>query len=159
MNRLAPQHVPAEMLGNLFGSAIVAIPMLIGLVVLWAAEGFGWAFSLASGAYLLLLLLLCFSCLIWPRLSYRNSSWRLDDECLEIHRGVLWKNRIAVPLGRVQHADVSQGPMLRYFGLGKLTIHTAGTSNATIELNGLLHTQALALRDRLVQQTQTKAVL
>lgn len=159
MHQLAPQHVQAERLGNLIGSAMLAIPLLIGLAVMWFALGVGLPFYLAFAGYMTLLMLLAYSCFIWPQLAFRNTFWRMSDECLEIHRGVFWKHRIVIPLGRVQHADVAQGPLLRYFDLGKLIIHTAGTSNATIELNGLNHQDAMRLRDQLVQQTQSKSVL
>lgn len=159
MNKLAPEHIDAETLGNILGSAFLAVPSLVGLLILGFVEGWDLTFFVACGAFVGLLVLLGFSSLVWPRIAYRHASWRLDDQSLEIHRGVLWKHRIAVPLGRVQHADVAQGPMLRYFGLGKLIIHTAGSSHATIELSGLTHGDAVALRDRLVQQTQSKNVL
>jgi membrane protein YdbS with pleckstrin-like domain len=39
-----------------------------------------------------------------------------------------------------------------------LVINTAGTSNAQIEISGLSHEVAIKLRDRLVQQTQSRVV-
>lgn len=159
MRSLAPEFVQVERLSNLIGSFVFAFPMSIGLIVLWFTLGTGWIFWCSLCLYLMLLLLFSFSFLSWPTIAYRNASWRLTDGYLEIHRGVFWKHRISIPLGRVQHADVSQGPLLRNFGLGKLAIHTAGTSNATIELNGLTHHDAIVLRDKLVQQTQAKSIL
>ncbi len=71
---------------------------------------------------------------------------------MEIRRGVWWRHRIAIPVARVQHVDVSQGPIQRMFDLATLTIHTAGTKNASIDLSGLDHGSALHLRDRLIEQ-------
>lgn len=87
----------------------------------------------------------------WPNLSFRHTHWRLESSGLEIHKGVLWRHRIIVPMSRVQHADVSQGPLQRYYGLGSLTVHTAGTSNASVELSGLNHAVALSVRDAIVR--------
>ena len=46
---------------------------------------------------------------------------------------------IHVPRSRVQHTDVSQGPVERRFGLGTLVIYTAGTDYARVDLAGLDH--------------------
>ena len=56
-----------------------------------------------------------------------------------------------MPLARVQHTDVHQGPLMRRFGLAKLIVHTAGTENSAVELNGLSFATAQRLRDALVE--------
>jgi membrane protein YdbS with pleckstrin-like domain len=158
MNPLAAEYVQVEQISNSISSAVILILSLIGILFVWLTQGLGWILWTAIGAAVLLLPLLIYSSLFWPRVVFRHACWRLDEESLEIRRGVLWKHRMSIPLGRVQHADVSQGPLLRQFGLGKLTIHTAGTSNATIDLDGLTHETALAIRDQLVKQTQSRIV-
>ena len=118
-----------------------------------------WVLALAALGWLMLAALLFWLAHFWPPLSYRCLTWRLDDSGLEIRRGVLWKHRIAIPAARVQHVDVSQGPVQRMFQLGKLTVYTAGTSNASIELDGLDYQQAMELRDRLIEQKEAIDVL
>lgn len=85
-----------------------------------------------------------------PGLSYRYASFHLDDDGIEIRRGVFWRRIIDVPRSRVQHTDVSQGPFERRHGLGTLIIHTAGVSHAQVALPGLEHARALAIRDFLL---------
>ena len=53
----------------------------------------------------------------WPQIDYRYTSYRVDDLGIEIRRGVFWRAVINVPRSRVQHTDVSQGPLERRFGL------------------------------------------
>lgn len=95
-------------------------------------------------------LLLFIHALCWPMVSYRHRSYRVDNQGLEIRRGVFWKTSLYVPRSRVQHTDVNQGPIERYFGLSHLVIHTAGTSNASVTLEGLAKEIAVELRDHLV---------
>ena len=64
-----------------------------------------------------------------------------------------------MPLARVQHTDVSQGPFQRQFELGTVTVHTAGTQNASVALSGLTHSVALQLRDQLIAQRDSKDVV
>jgi membrane protein YdbS with pleckstrin-like domain len=158
MYPLDPRFIQVEVIGGIILTSVVSVLSLIGVAVLWVSLGFGliWYILFASALGLIgLLTLLTF---VWPKIEFKHYHWRLDEQSLEIHRGVWFKHRISVPLGRVQHADVSQGPLLRRFDLGKLTIHTAGTANAQIELAGLSHHVALKLRDRLVQQAQSRVV-
>ena len=53
--------------------------------------------------------------------------YRVDADEIEIWSGVLWRQAVVVPRSRVQHIDVSQGPIERSYGLATLSIHTAGT--------------------------------
>ncbi len=63
-----------------------------------------------------------------------------------------------MPRSRVQHTDVSQGPLERSHGLGTLVIYTAGTEHARVELGGLDHGTALLIRDHLLPREENDAV-
>ena len=49
----------------------------------------------------------------------------------------IWRSITHVPRSRVQHTDVSQGPLERRYGLGTLIVYTAGTDHARVSLPGL----------------------
>jgi uncharacterized protein len=132
----------------------VSIAVTSPLLIAFASYGW-WVVAAALLSWLLLSAMFFLLAHFGPKLSFRHTRWRLIETGLEIHRGVWWKHQIAVPTARVQHVDVSQGPIQRMFQLGTLTIHTAGTSNASVELAGLEHAGALALRDQLVQQKES----
>ena len=82
---------------------------------------------------------LCWLAQCWPAIDYSHTSYRVDDEGIEIRRGVWWRTVTNVPRSRVQHTDVSQGPFERNHGLGTLVVYTAGTDHAKVELGGLDH--------------------
>jgi membrane protein YdbS with pleckstrin-like domain len=94
----------------------------------------------------------------WPGVAYRHASYRVDERGLEIRRGVLWRRVITVPRSRVQHTDVSQGPIERRFGLGVLAVHTAGTEHAMVRLPGLEHGRALRIREHLLPRREHDVV-
>ena len=75
---------------------------------------------------------------------------RLLLDGLWVERGVYWRRETFVPRARVQHTDVNQGPLARRFGIAEVKVFTAGTHMAEIEVDGLAHADALALRDRLL---------
>ena len=150
--QLDPRYIRVEQISGLIFAGVVTTGVLIGLLILWINIGSNWIWLTALGAGLFILLGLFYLAIFWPSRVFRHAKWRLDDEGLEIHGGVLWRHRISVPMGRVQHADVSQGPLQRMFEIGKLTVNTAGTQNSSVHLDGLTHSLALELRDRIVKQ-------
>ena len=94
----------------------------------------------------------------WPPRAYRYTSYRVDDQSIEIRRGVWFRVVINVPRSRVQHIDVSQGPIERRYDLGTLIIYTAGTEHAKVELEGLEHGRAMLIREHLLPSGVSDAV-
>lgn len=124
--------------GGVLLAGLPATPLVIGMVV--AATTIAWL-----GQW-------------WPALAYRYASYRLGSRALEIRRGVLWRRVIDVPRSRIQHSDVSQGPIERQHGLGTLSVYTAGTSHALVRLHGLEHQRALAIREHLMQADEDDVI-
>jgi hypothetical protein len=94
----------------------------------------------------------------WPAIEHRHAFYKVDERGIEIRRGVWWRKETHVPRSRVQHTDVSQGPLERGHGLATLVIYTAGTDYAKVELSGLDHATALRIRDHLLVGEGTDAV-
>ncbi len=90
---------------------------------------------------------------VWPEAYFRHLRFGIDETGIAIERGILWQSRIAVPRARIQHTDVSQGPLQRRYGVGTLKLYTAGSRFTKIELSGLAHAEALALRDALLAES------
>jgi hypothetical protein len=77
----------------------------------------------------------------------------LLDDGLRVARGVWWRSETFVPRARIQHTDVSEGPIARRFGIATLKVYTAGTHVGEIGVEGLARADAFALRDRLLGRT------
>ena len=107
------------------------VPMLIGALAVLAGLQSWWAYR-------------------WSAVAYDHQRYTLTATELEIRRGVWWRSVVTVPRSRVQHTDVSQGPLERRFGLGTLVIHTAGTRHAAVTLAGLDREVADRIRDLLL---------
>ena len=89
----------------------------------------------------------------WPALKYRNWSIRLDERHLVVRHGVVWRRERLVPRTRVQHVDISSGPLDRAFGLRQLAVYTAGSRSADVGIPGLAPATAEGLRAALVGST------
>lgn len=119
----------------------------------------GLLFAIAPlGGWCVLTALLIWWAQAWPAKSYRRTSYRVDPAGIEIRRGVVWRRVINVPRSRVQHTDVSQGPLERGSDLGTLVMFTAGTQFARVQLSGLQYNDALRIRDHLLPAGTDDAV-
>ncbi len=96
--------------------------------------------------------------LLWPPVAYRHLQFGVDETGIAIESGVIWRSRVALPRVRIQHTDVSQGPLERRHGIGTLKLYTAGSRHVKIELPGLNHDEALALRDALLAEGRGSGV-
>jgi membrane protein YdbS with pleckstrin-like domain len=94
----------------------------------------------------------------WPTIYYEHLRYGVDATGIVIQRGVLWRSHIALPRVRIQHTDVSQGPLQRRYGVGTLRLYTAGSRHTMIELPGLAHQDAIALRDALLAESSASGV-
>lgn len=157
---LDPAFVPAQRVSGWIAFAIVmgAWAAVLGVLLLMREAGLRpvvWGVA-AIGA--LLAPLLVWFATAWPAIAYRYWSYRLDEQGIEIRSGVVFRRVTAVPRSRVQHTDVSQGPIERRYGLGTLVIYTAGTEHARVDLPGLAHATATAVRDALLPKDGADAV-
>lgn len=157
--RLDPRWISAERLSGWITFAVFAAFWGAALPVAWIAGALDPVWRvLALGGGAIGAALLVWLATAWPSISYRHAWYALDDTGIEIGRGVIFRRVTLVPRSRVQHTDVTQGPIERRFGLGTLVIHTAGTEYARVVLPGLAHGTALTLRDALLPKDGADAV-
>lgn len=135
---------PAYVTTTRIASAIVLLPFLIGAGVLEIAQ------LLPSGSFIVpVLVLYSYAAFVVPARKYRRWGFDMGSDRIRIVRGYMFFRDTVVPFGRIQHIDVNQGPIDRRFGLATLTVHTAGNHNSTVTLPGLLHADALAMRETI----------
>lgn len=94
--------------------------------------------------------LFVFLTIYFPKKDYINTKYGLIRDVFYVQEGIWFKKRVAVAQNRIQHTDVSQGPIARRYDLATLTIHTAGMAEANIKVPGLKHADAVAMRDHLI---------
>ena len=153
-----PRTVTVGRTIGLSASAIISVVPLIGITLAWALGGMPIVVYLPLLAVWLLLLgsaLLFFY--KWPAAQHRHLRYLVDERGVRIRRGVFWRKVIWIPITRVQHTDVSQGPLQRKLELATLTVHTAGTEGASISLAGLEHGLADRLCDHLRPDRESDA--
>lgn len=126
-------------------SFVLVFVLMAATVATWKNVPFRWVI-IPWGCFAALL----FGWAIWyPRRSYRGWGYRIEDKVLLIRHGVWFKTIRLLPLTRLQHVDLHQGPIERQFGLSTLLLYTAGTQHAMLSIPGLRTENAVRLRDEL----------
>jgi putative membrane protein len=63
-------------------------------------------------------------------LDYRVQGWLVTDQVIIARKGYWHRRSVIVSRDKLQSVDVSQGPFMRRFGLGQLSLKAAGTAVA-----------------------------
>lgn len=90
-----------------------------------------------------------------PQRIYRRLRYGLTDRLLQVARGWLLHVDTVVPFVRVQHLDVTRGPLDKLFGTATLVVHTAGTRNSIVTVPGLAPDRAAEIRDIIREHIRT----
>lgn len=147
-SRLDESYVTLQRIGRWIRVAVFTVFWALASLVAMVA-GAPWGVWMGLSAFGLIILLNAVLAHVWPRLAWKRASYRVGDDGIEIRRGVWWREMTTVPRSRVQHTDVTQGPLERSFGLGTLVLYTAGTEHSRVGLPGLAYEDASEIRDRL----------
>ncbi len=133
--------------------ALAWVPPLIGALVvdtiLMAETAFAGFLSLgvlAAGIA---------TVVVAPARIYRRLGYRLTERLLQVVRGWMFHTDTIVPYVRVQHLDVTRGPVDKLFGTATLVIHTAGTHNSIVTVPGLAPERASEIRDVIREHVRT----
>jgi hypothetical protein len=131
--------------------AVLTPLLLLGVVIAVVAASLPAGIkALLFVAWIAITVVLAWLAHKWPPIEYRYIRYRIDAQGIEIRMGVVWRTVISVPRSRVQHIDVAQGPLERRYSLASLSIYTAGTEFAKVDLPGLRYGRALRIRDHLL---------
>jgi uncharacterized protein len=133
-------------------AVFVAVASLVLTVLLLVFSMPAWWFGLLAALAVAGLLLG-----LWLA-GRRARAWGYAEraEDLYIRHGVLVRQLVAVPYGRMQFVDVTAGPLERALGLAELELHTA-TPGTSARIPGLDPAEAARLRDRLTALGQAQA--
>ncbi len=143
---VSPRLVTVRLIGTAITFAVVALPLLVLAVVF----GGWWSWTLLA----VWLLLGLWTMLLVPR-QVRAWGYAEREDDLLVRHGVMFKEMVVVPYGRMQFVDVQAGPVDRAFDLSKVQLHTA-SSGTDAAIPGLHPAEAARLRDRLASRGEAR---
>ncbi len=73
--------------------------------------------------------------------------YTLREKDITYKSGLIFFHMTSIPFNRIQHCEVTQGPLARLFDLASVKIYTAGGSSSDLSISGLTKERAQKLRD------------
>jgi hypothetical protein len=149
LTRLHPNHVKVLRIK----ASLASLPFLVAALIVEASGALPPAVVILPVTVLALAVIFRV-----PLRRHLARGYAMSADRLRVVRGILFRSDTVVPFGRVQHIDVNQDPIERFYGVATLTLHTAGTHNASVALPGLEHGHALEMREEIRQHIKREAV-
>jgi uncharacterized membrane protein YdbT with pleckstrin-like domain len=112
--------------------SIVATGAVVAVLVLALLLWIGWE-GIGAGAFLIIVLVT----LGWALLETIFWKYTLTDRRIFVRHGLLSVTEETARLGRVQDITLRQSIFDRLFGVGTLSIDTAGTEGGALDFRGL----------------------
>ncbi|WP_311244756.1 PH domain-containing protein [Microbacterium sp. WCS2018Hpa-23] len=145
-HQISPRYVVSQILQNLIFVAFVLAAALV--LALMLDQTWVW---IPAGVVVLITLI---TLIILPRQA-KAIGYMLRADDIVFRKGILWQRMIAVPYGRMQLVDITQGPLDRAFGVTQLKMVTAAATTG-VQIPGLTQAASEALRDTLIEVAETR---
>lgn len=110
---------------------------LIGFLILGFFSALIFLFSQSAGLKIaagVVLFLQLLNMVIYPFVEYIQWSYLVNDDRIEIKKGIIWHSHTIIPISRIQNVSTTAGPLQRIFRLSTVTISTAGSNCAIKQL-------------------------
>jgi membrane protein YdbS with pleckstrin-like domain len=126
--RLDRRAIISWRIGRIIGMVIVIIIFSIGIFIVR-----NFSFYQKIGTYVysaagLIIAYMLFGIIVYPIIEYRQWRYAISEDKVEIKHGIFFIAASIIPIIRIQHISVSQGPINRKLGLYDVTISLASGS-------------------------------
>lgn len=148
--KLAPAYRNVEYIGT----CILAAFLFVGPIIVYFNLGdtflfvkYGvfvvWALIFAGGLFL-------------ANKQYKMAGYALREHDVIHKEGVWWQTVTTIPFNRMQHCEISQGPIQNLFGLSTLRVFTAGGTSSDLAIDGLEKEEAQRIKEFITQKINEK---
>ncbi|HEY8389417.1 MAG TPA: PH domain-containing protein [Clostridia bacterium] len=115
--------------------------------------------TVLAGLLTLFFALLTFAFPFWI---YKIYGYYISENKIVVRNGVIFLNTDIIPIKRVQHIEIMQGPIVRIFGLGSLNIYSAGSVQRIVGVKKqtaeLLADQVKSCLDKKLEKAENTSV-
>lgn len=80
-------------------------------------------------------------------IGFKKRKYAVREKDVSYKSGILFKKTTTVPFNRIQHIEIDQGPISRFFKLATISVFTAGDSSDDLKISGLLKEDALKIKE------------
>ncbi len=78
---------------------------------------------------------------------FKRKGYQMREHDISYRTGLIFQKITSIPLVRIQHSEVTRGPLQRLFDLATVKIYTAGGQQSDLSIPGLTPDEAYRVRD------------
>ncbi|ODV54135.1 MULTISPECIES: PH domain-containing protein [Lysinibacillus] len=131
---------------RLYGVIQTVVLLIAAVIVSCGTYYFEWPTFIYYIAGAIVVLSAVLSVLIFPKIRWERWRYEVREHEIEVQHGLFVVKRTLIPMVRVQHVDTTQGPILKKYDLGNISISTAATVHT---IPALIMDEADSLRARI----------
>jgi len=91
---------------------------------------------------------------LFPKIRWNRWRYDVNEQGVDMYRGIIIRKRTVVPMNRIQHVDTKQGPIYRKFKLSSISISTAATTHEIPALDDETATHLRTMISELVRKVK-----
>ena len=80
-------------------------------------------------------------------IEFKKRKYAVREKDISYQKGFFLRSLTTVPFNRIQHVEIDEGPISRFFGLVSLSVFTAGDSSDDLKISGLLKEEAEQIKE------------
>lgn len=111
----------------IYSLALIGIPISLSVILITTGTNADIMIPILLTVSIPVLLALLII-LILPVLRYKMYAWGYDDKRIIVKQGVIFRQRVVIPVCQIQDLHRMQGPIMMMLGVSDVTISTAGSN-------------------------------
>ena len=136
---------PKSRTSEYIGTVILFSILFIGINIFIFANGGGFKWWVGA-LYAFWLGLFGFSLWLVGK-NYQVTGYAMRQRDIVYQTGYITKSVTTIPFKRIQHCEITEGPIQKIFKLAALKVYTAGGSGADLNISGLHKMDAARIKD------------
>jgi|TARA_B110000977_G_scaffold43836_1_gene59504 hypothetical protein len=126
-------------------TTLIFTVLFIAIVFMNYKDLFEWS---EYSVWLYVMLSVIFMVILFLKIiGFKKRKYAVREKDISYKKGVFFRSLTTVPFNRIQHIEIDQGPVARYFGLVALSVFTAGDSSDDLKVSGLLKKDAVQIKE------------
>lgn len=128
------------------GYISILVSVVVNIIIYFVLSFFQWPMWISWLMIVISIIIIPYDVLIAPKWKYETCGYKISETNIQIKVGKIFEKEVLIPMKKVQHVELSQGPLLKKYQLMKITISTAAGSH---EVTGIAEDVAEEIRKEI----------
>ncbi|VYT64637.1 PH domain-containing protein [Clostridium tertium] len=125
--KLNEKAIKSWVISRIFGTVILTIILIVIRIFLFKIiDNYAEINLIITTIMIIIILISLLTSFINPIFEYKQWKYKITEDKIEFTEGIYFVRRVIIPIVRIQHIQLNQGPINKFLKLYDITIFTAG---------------------------------